>query len=301
MSLPIVIRCAGLFSLLALCCVCRAASAETVHLGTIGQSPADEIRDFLPLADYLTTTLKNEGVNEVKIVVAESLAEMAALVRAAKVDVFMDSAYPSMALNQLTGSRFLLRRWKRGVAEYRSLIFARKDGGVRQLTDLKGKLLTFEEPFSSTGYFFPKLTLLQAGLKLAAKKATSEPVAVGEVGYVFSNDDENTMLWVLRGRVSAGATDDQNFVKRARGRTNELEILHKSEPIPRQFVSYRQGLTEDLIVKIREVLLSMDKTQAGKKTLIDFQKTTKFDRIPDEFNQIVSKSKPFLRRELGLQ
>src|SRR5262245_28174748 len=300
MALLRLIRYRGLFSLLALG-VCLPASAETLHLGTIGQSPADEIRDFLPLANYLAVALKTEGVNDVRVVVAESLTEMATLMRGAKVDLFIDSTFPSMALNQLAGSKFLLRRWKRGVAEYHSLIFTRKDNGLRQLAHLKGKTIAFEEPFSSSGYFFPKLALVQAGLKLAAKKEASDPVAGGEVGYVFSNDDENTMLWVLRGRVIAGAIDDLTFVKKARTRINELEILHQSAPIPRQFVSYRQDLTENFIAKIRETLLSMDKSDAGRIALIKFQNTAKFDRIPDEVNDFVSRSVPFLRRELGLK
>ncbi len=291
----------GLFALVAVCCVCHPASADTLHVGTIGQSPAHEIRDFLPLAHYLAMTLKTEGVGDVKVVVAESLAEMAALTRAAKVDLFIDSAFPSMALNQLTGSKLLLRRWKRGIGEYRSVIFTRKDSGLRQLTDLKGKTIAFEELFSSTGYFFPKLALVQAGLKLAAKREASDPVAVGELGYVFSNDDENTMIWVLRGRLGAGAIDDSTFVKKARTRINELEILYESAPIPRHFVNYRQGLPENLIAKIKETLLSMDKSEAGKTALMKFQKTAKFDPVPDEFNDLVSRSAPFLRRELGLK
>ena len=301
MSRFCLMRCWGLFALMALCCVCRPASAETLHVGTIGHSPADEIRDFLPLAGYLAMTLKAEWVGDVKVVVAGSLAEMVALTRAAKVDLFIDRSFPSMALNKLTGSRFLLRRWKRGVGEYRSLIFTRKDSSLRQLADLKGKTIAFEEPFSSTGYFFPKLALVKAGLKLAAKREASDPVAASEVGYVFSNDDENTMLWVLRGLLSAGATDDLTFVKRARSRINELGILYESAPIPRHFVSYRPGLAENLVAKIKETLLSMDKSEAGKTALMKFQQTAKFYPVPDEFNDFVLRSAPFLRRELGLK
>jgi phosphonate transport system substrate-binding protein len=291
----------GLLALMALCCVCRHAWAETLHVGSIGRSPAEEIRRFSPLAGYLSMTLKAEGIDDVKVVVAGSLAEMAALMRAAKIDLYIDSAFPSMALNQLAGSKFLLRRWKRGVGEYRSVIFTRKDSGFRQLADLKGKTIVFEELFSSTGYFFPKLALVQAGLKLAAKREASDPVAAAQVGYVFSNDDENTMVWVLRGQVSAGATDDWTFEEKAGSRINELEILYESAPIPRHIVSYRNGLAESLIAKIKETLLSMHRSAAGKRALMKFQQTSKFDLIPDEFNELVSRSAPFLRRELGLK
>jgi phosphonate transport system substrate-binding protein len=282
-------------------CVCLPAWGETLHLGTIGYSIGDEIRDFMPLARYLAANLRADGVNDVKVAVAGSIAEMAALMRSAKVDLFIDSAFPSMALNQLAGSKFLLRRWKRGVREYRSLIFTKNDSGLRQLSDLKGKTIAFEEAYSSTGYFFPKVALLKAGLKVAAKKDASDPVAPTEVGYVLSNDDENTMLWVLRGLLIAGATDDVTFVRRARSKIDELRILYESAPMPRQLVSYRQDLAENVIRKLRETLLSMDKSDAGKTALMEFQRTAKFDLVPEEFHGFVSQSAPFLRRELGLK
>ena len=244
--------------------------------------------------------LKAERIDDVKVIVAGSLPAMAALTRAAKIDLYIDSAFPSMVLNQLAGSKFLLRRWKRGVGEYRSVIFTRKDSGLRELADLKGKIIAFEEPFSSTGYFLPKLALVQAGLKLMEKGQPSDPVAATRVGYVFSNDDENTMAFVLRSRVSAGATDDAIFEEKAGSRINELELLYMSAPIPRQIVSYRNGLAENVVTKVKETLLAMDKSPAGKRALMKFQQTSKFDLIPDEFNDLVWKSAPFLRRELGL-
>jgi phosphonate transport system substrate-binding protein len=291
----------GLFALVALCCAGRNAWGATLHVGTLGASPMEEIRDFLPLARYLSMALSSEGVDDVKVVVAESLAEMAALTHAAKVDIYIDSAFPSMALNQLGGSKFLLRRWKRGVAEYRPVIVTRKHSGLRQLTDLKGKVIAFEDLFSSTGYFFPKLALQQAGLKLAAKRHAADPVAADQVGYVFSNDDETTTAWVLRGWVSAGATDDSTLQEKARSRIDELEILHESAPIPRHIVSYRSGMARSLIAKVKETLLAMDKSAAGKRALAKFQQTSKFDVIPEEFNDLVSRSAPFLRKELGLK
>jgi phosphonate transport system substrate-binding protein len=291
-------QCWGILTLLA---ACQPAWAETLHLGSIGHSPANEIRNFSPLVRYLGMALETEGVDDVKVVVAGSIPEMAALIRAAKVDLYIDSAFPSMALNQLAGSRFLVRRWKHGVGEYRSVIFTGKNSGLSRLAHLNGRTIAFEEPFSSSGYFFPKLVMLQGGLKLAAKREPSDPVAATQVGYVFSSDDENTIMWVLRGRVGAGATDDFTLQEKAASKVNELQTLYQSAPIPRQIVSYRHGLADNLIVKIKDTLLGMDKSVAGKRALAKFQQTSKFDLIPNEFNDIVSAAAPFVRQELGLK
>jgi phosphonate transport system substrate-binding protein len=271
---------------------------DALRIGSIGYLPADEIRDFLPLARYLSEPLKTAGVEEVQVIVAGSIAEMAAFMRAGKVDLYIDSVFPSMIVSELTGSRFLLRRWKRGIGEYRAVIFSKKDTTTSKLTDLRGKTIAFEEPFSSSGYFFPKLALVRAGLKPVAKKEPSESVSAGEVGYVFSNADENTMAWVLRGRVNAGATDHQTFVKEARGHIKDLTILYESAPITRHLLSYRDGLPENLVAKIKQLLLAMDKSEIGKKVLSEFHQTAKFDPIPLGFGDLVSKAAPFMRQEL---
>jgi phosphonate transport system substrate-binding protein len=279
----------------------RTALAETLHIGSIGRSPADEIKDFLPLVRHLKESLKGDGIEDVKVVVNGSIQEMSSAMRTGKVDLYIDSAFPSMALAQLAGSKFLVRRWKRGIGEYRSVIFARKESALSKLSDLKGRIIAFEEPYSSSGYFFPKLALVQTGLKLVAKKEVSDVVAAAEIGYVFSDADENTMLWVVRNKVIAGATDHQTYVKQARAHIKDLAIVHESAPIPRHILSYRHGLADKLVAKIQDILLAMDRSEAGKMALLEFQQTAKFDPIPIEFTELVSKSASFVRQELGLK
>jgi phosphonate transport system substrate-binding protein len=275
---------------------------DALRIGSIGYLPADEIRDFLPLARYLSEPLKTAGVEEVRVIVAGSISEMAGFMRSGKVDLYIDSVFPSMIVSELTGSRFLLRRWKRGIGEYRAVIFCKNDASISKLTDLRGKTVAFEEPFSSSGYFFPKLALLRAGLRPVPKRESSGgSVAAGDVDYVFSNADENTMAWVLRGRVNAGATDHQTFAKEARGHIKDLTILYESAPITRHLLSYRDGLSENLVGKIKQILLAMDKSASGKKALLEFHQTSKFDPVPLGFADIVSKSAPFLRQELELK
>ena len=129
------------------------ASAEPLVIGSIHREAAAEIKKFLPLANYVERHLQPEGVNEARIVVAKDVSQMATLLREGKVDVYIDSPFPSVAASLLSGSKLLLRRWKKGLAEYRSVIFANKDSNLHRLEGLKGNILAFEEPFSSTGYF----------------------------------------------------------------------------------------------------------------------------------------------------
>lgn len=279
----------------------RPTWARPINVGSISVEAAAEIKKFLPLASYLAKELQSEGIDQGKVVVAKTVSQMAALLREGKVDIFIDSPFPTLAVSQLSGSKLLLRRWKKGQGEYHSVIFTRKDSEVNRLEDLKGKMIAFQDPFSTSSYFLPKTMLLQKGLKLALKTDSSESVAPGEVGYLFSIADENIMLWVLRKKVVAGALDDLAYEKEAKSSLNSLKVIEKSNPVPRHIVSYRADLPLKLVARIKEILTGMDQSEEGKKALRDFEGTSKFDAIPDQTMASFLKSMKHFRSELGVK
>jgi phosphonate transport system substrate-binding protein len=275
--------------------------AEPLVLGSIHHEVAAEIRKFLPLAGYLGTHLQSEGVNQTKIVVAKDISQMGTLLRERKVDVYIDSLFPSVGANLISGSKFLLRRWKRGRAEYRSVIYKRKHSNLLRVEDLKGHTLAFEEPFSSSGYFIPKMALLQKGLKLIPKSDPAEAISPEEIGYVFSLHDENTVTWVLRDNVTAGATDDYTYERQTHRYPNSLEVIHTTSSFPRHLVSYRADLTPRLVIKIKEILMQMDQSQEGRSALKEFEHTTKFDELPSSSTAQLLKMRKFVAAELRLR
>ncbi|MFQ5841831.1 MAG: phosphate/phosphite/phosphonate ABC transporter substrate-binding protein [Thermodesulfobacteriota bacterium] len=275
--------------------------ARQINIGSIGSNPTREIEKFLPLARYLGGQLQSEGINQGKVVVARGIPQMAALIREGKVDLYIDSPFPSIAVSRLSGSKFLLRRWKKGIGEYRTVIFVRKDSGVKKVDDLKGKIIAFDDPFSSSGYFFPKMALVQKGLALVPRRRSSDPVDAHEVGYVFSYSDDNTIVWVLRRKVLAGAIDNQTYLKEGKRYFDRLKIICETFSIPRQIVSYRADLTAKLVARIKEILTKMDRSKEGKKTLRSFGKTTKFDELPNQSVASLLKAGKYIDAELGIK
>jgi phosphonate transport system substrate-binding protein len=276
-------------------------SAEPVIIGSIHREAAAEIKKFLPLANYVGRHLQPEGITEARIVVAKDVSQMATLLREGKVDVYIDSPFPSVAASLLSGSKYLLRRWKRGRAEYRSVLFAKKDSNLHRLEDLKGNILAFEEPFSSSGYFIPKMALAQAGFKLVLKPDPTKPVKREEIGYVFSLDDENTIVWVLRGKVTAGATDDYMYQKETHRYPNSLKVIHTTSSFPRHLVSCRADLAPNLVTRIKEILLEMDQSPEGRSALKEFEETTKFDPLPGPSMAQLLKARKFAEAEVRVR
>ena len=275
--------------------------AKTIVVGSVGDVPTYEIKKFLPLASYLAKQLRSEEFDQGKVVVARSIPEMATFLKEGKVDLYVDSPFPSVAASRFSGSKFLLLRLKKGLSEYYSVVFTRQDSGIQRLQDLNKKIIAFKEPFSSSGYFIPKMVLAQQGLKLVPKKDFSDPVGPREVGYVFSNDAENTMVWVLRKKVVAGALDNQAYENEARNDLNSLKIIYKTFSFPRHIVSYRSDLPTPLVARIKEILMKMHQSEEGKKALEDFEKTTGFDELPDQGMAPFLKAGKFIDAEFGIK
>ena len=277
----------------------HAQGGARIGLGSISFEPEREAKKFQPLAGYLNKALKPQGIDEVQVVVASTIKEMATLVKNGTVDIFIDSPFPTLAVQRLTGSRPVMSRWKKGVSEYRSLLFTRKDSGNHRLRDLEGQVIVLEYPWSTTGYFVPKMMLAKAGLILVPRTENYGRVGPGEVGYVFGWEDVNVMYWIGRGKAAAGATDNLTYAEKVDEYGDRFRIIESSDLLPRHIVSFRNGLPTVVLNRIQQILLQMEYSTAGRETLEKFEKTKKFEALTRADNEALSPLRQFLDGELG--
>jgi len=132
----------GLFFLMS-----ASAQARPLYLGTISPVPSQEIIKFQPIARYLETQLTDVGIHSVRIVIAKNIPQMAAFLKQKKVDIYLDSPFPSVAVSRLTESRLLLQGGAHANLKHASVIFVRTDSGLKRLKELKGKKIAFSTPF----------------------------------------------------------------------------------------------------------------------------------------------------------
>ena len=255
-------------------------TTRTIVLGDISDDPTEVIEGTQPVADYLASQLGDYGITEGQVRVASSTDEMAALLKSGEVDLYFDSTYPATLISDQTGAKIILRRWRFGVEEYQSVIFASVASGITSIDQLPGHMVAMDAPYSTSGFLLPSVLLLENGLTLTGKKSYEDSVAENEIGFAFSYDDENTLQWVLSGFTDAGVTDDFHFdVDFPKEATDQLVELARTEFTPRQVGLIRSGLDDELVQAIIRVFTTMHETEAGSAALELFQ-TTKFDEFP---------------------
>jgi phosphonate transport system substrate-binding protein len=276
--------------------VVAAPYARPFVIGSISMTPGTETQLYFPLAAYLGGNLPEFGFDGGKVAVARDIPGLVRMFDAGLIDLLIDSPYPLLAVSQASGTQVILRRWQNGKPDYHSIIVVRKESDIKSPADLKGRLMTFENDFSTSGYLLPKLSLQAAGYSLEEYREGFSTVGTGRIGYVFSHDGENTLVWVLRGRVSAGAIASHEFERFRPAERNQLRIIYQSAPIPRQLVSVKKGTSKALTARIRQLLIDLEHSAVGRDLMAALDRTTRFDDIPADADRALAPIRAHLAR-----
>lgn len=256
------------------------ATPKAIVLGEVSDEPAKKIKAYQPLADYIASHLGQFGIAVGEVKVAPDQDTMIKWLKDGTVDLFFSSPYSAMLMNDQAGAPIILRCWKSGVAEYKSLILVRKDSGIQSLADLKGHVIAFDAPFSTTAYMLPLAYIIQDGLKPTQVDGADAGVPSDEVGYVFAQGQDNVTAWLVTGKVSAGAFSDQDIKEVPADVMDQLTVLVETETLPRYLALARPGMDQAQLEAIKALLVGLDQTPEGPDILKSL-KTAKFDELPD--------------------
>jgi phosphonate transport system substrate-binding protein len=136
---------------------------------------------------------------------------------------------------------------------YRSVIVAKKDSQVRELSDLKGKSFAFASTQSTTGNLIPRFLLAEHGVHLKHLE-----------DYNNFNYQDTVVKWVLKGQYDAGAVREsiaQKYLPLG------LEIISSSGPIPTGPLVVGPKTPYTIVERVKTALLNIDKTNRGKSVL----------------------------------
>src|SRR3990167_8883564 len=221
------------------------AEGKLLVFGRVQDNPVRAIKDRQGFVDYIAKKLAPLGITGGRILVVDKLGHLARAVREGKVDLFHDSVVPTMVLSRWSGSIPILRQWKYQEPEYYSVIVVRKDSGINTLSDLKGKVIAFDEPHSTSAHVLPRMLLEEKKLRTVEIKAPGT-VKPDVVGYMYGTDGNATNV-LITGRADAATTIHREIERLKPEIRESLQIIGHTLSVPRQLMAVRKNLDPKVI------------------------------------------------------
>jgi phosphonate transport system substrate-binding protein len=260
-------------------------SDDVLVLGRISDDPSRHHDQLQPLLDYIVPRMASVGIREGRILMARDSQQMASYLRRGRVDWVTETAATGLVLAERSGAKVLVATERDGVAMYHSVIFVRRDSGLRRLEDLRGRSIAFQQVNSTSAYLAPAAAILDAGLPLEILLSPHDRPRDDGVGYLFARSENNISTWVHKRLVDAGAysnIDWSNLHRLPESYREDLEVIHVTAPFPRAVEVVRAGLRADREARLRELLLAAADDPDAREPLAHFFGTNRFLPVKGE-------------------
>ncbi|MBI4622868.1 MAG: phosphate/phosphite/phosphonate ABC transporter substrate-binding protein [Verrucomicrobia bacterium] len=185
--------------------------------------------------------------------------------RSEKADLaFVDPLAFMMAHEQIGARPLLLEIYRSGKPSYHSCIWVRKDRGLKQLADLRGKSIAFADQVDMSGHLMPRDVFVRAGL-LPARRIEGEFFKQ----IYFAGGDEQAMRAMFNGFTDAAGVSQYSLGLLRGEERDQVMALATSIESPAHLLMARPGLGEELTQRIKRVLVALDKTNSADKAILD--------------------------------
>ena len=229
------------------------------------EAPTELQRKFKPLGEYLE---KEIGMKVEFIPLSDYPASVEALV-AKKVDLVWFGGFTFVQAYIRSNKNVTPLVQREEDQKFTSVFISRVDSGINQLSDLKGKTLSFGSPSSTSGHLMPRSYLL-------AEKIDPD-TDLKQIS--FSGAHDATIAAVVGGKVQAGALNASvwnKFVHNKKVDTSVIKVFYTTPPYYDYNWTVRSDLDANLQEKIRHAFLKLDSNKPEDKVILDLQRATKF-------------------------
>jgi phosphonate transport system substrate-binding protein len=169
--------------------------------------------------------------------------------------------------------------WNDGTSTYHGYILVRRDSGIKNVEDMRGKIIAFVDKATTAGYVFPLAYFSDQGID-DFKTFIKE--------YYFTGSHDAAIDAVLDKKADIAAAKNTIYEKMVGEDVRvkeELMIIARSHVVPSNGLGMRHGLDESIKNRLKETLLNMHKYDDGKVVLKKFRarrfiETTSDDYIP---------------------
>lgn len=155
---------------------------------------------------------------------------------------------------------------------FRGIILVRKDSGIKKVTDLRGKTVSYPAPTALAATMMPQWYMYEHGLDINKDIKNS---------YVGSQ--ESSILNVFLGKSAAASTWPppwRAFIKERPEIAEQVEVKWETSHLPNNGLVARKDVPEELINTVSEIIFSLHKTPQGR-LILSRMELSKYEKAED--------------------
>lgn len=235
-------------------------------------NPAKLVEAYQPLIDYLNNHLQGASL---ELEASRDYAEFETKYAAHKPEFLLPNPWQTL---QALGKGYRVIAMAGDPKDFKGIFIVRKDSGIKQPADLKGKAVSYPAPTALAACIMPQYFLYQHGIDI--KKDI-------EISYVGSQ--ESSIMNAYLGKTAASATWPppwRNFQKDHSQEAAALEVIWETESLVNNSVMVRDDVPAELGNKVRELLAGLHESADGQAILASME-TARFIPATDEDYQVV--------------
>lgn len=238
---------------------CGQEKEEVITMGFVPMRDGDALIESV---EPLTAMLSEELGVKVKGFTATNYVGVVEGLGSGQVDFGFIPPFAYVLANQESNAQVILTSLNRsGEAFYRSQFLVREDSEINSFQDIRGKIVGFVDPSSTSGYLFPGAHLIGEGIDLER-----------DIDYIYSGGHDKSLQLLLNGDIDVAPTfvDVRDRYKdEFPSAMEETRILGYTDNIPNISVTTSGSMDEEMRLKIQEALLNIAESPEGKALLAE--------------------------------
>jgi phosphonate transport system substrate-binding protein len=238
--------------------------------------PSGDTQEIIASGDQLAQMIQDKTGLVVKANVGTDFAAVREAMGAKKAHIGWLNTFNYVLANEKYGVDVALVTVRYGSTSYKGQIIVRADSGIKTLQDLKGKVMCWVDPNSTSGYIVPRIMLKANGID--PDKDFAKTIEAGS--------HNNVVTQVYNGDCDAGATyvDARSSVEKDIPDVKEKVIaIATTADIPNDNVAFIKEFPKDQRDKIVNALLEIANSEDGKQALNELYSIEGLEPADDSF------------------
>jgi len=238
--------------------------------------PSGDTQEIIASGDQLAQMIQDKTGLVIKANVGTDFAAVREAMGAKKAHIGWLNTFNYVLAHEKYGVDVSLVTIRFGSTSYKGQIIVRADSGIKTLDDLKGKVMCWVDPNSTSGYIVPRILLKANGIDPDNDFAKT----------IEAGSHNNVVTQVYNGDCDAGATyvDARSSVEKDIPDVKEKVIaIATTADIPNDNVSFIKDFPQADRDKIVNALLDISNSEEGKKSLNDLYSIEGLEKADDSF------------------